>query len=156
MSNFAFLQAEWPLQFEAASKAEGLVHADARAACFYARRTLELAVSWLYKHEPALKLPYQDHLSALLHEPTFRATVGVAVFNKAKVIKELGNLAVHSTRKVSPTDALTAARELFHICYWLARTYGRTARPDPALTFVPTLVPQPAAPVSPQSPDQLH
>ena len=156
MSNFSFLQAEWPLQFEAASKAEGLVHADARAACFYARRTLELAVSWLYKHEPALKLPYQDHLSALLHEPTFRATVGVAVFNKAKVIKELGNLAVHSTRKISPTDALTAARELFHICYWLARTYGRTARPDPALTFVPALVPQPAAPVSPQSPDQLR
>ena len=52
----------------------------------------------------------------------------MAVFNKAKVIKELGNLAVHSTRKVSPTDALTAARELFHICYCLARTYGRTAQ----------------------------
>lgn len=156
MSNFTFLQAEWPLQFEAASKAESLVHADARAACFYARRTLELAVSWLYKHEPALKLPYQDHLSALLHEPTFRATVGVAVFNKAKLIKELGNLAVHSTRKVIPTDALTAARELFHICYWLARTYGRTARPDPSLTFVPARVPQPAASISLQSPDQLR
>jgi hypothetical protein len=45
MSNFAFLQVEWPLQFLAVSKAEGLVHADARAARFNARRTLELAVS---------------------------------------------------------------------------------------------------------------
>jgi len=22
-------------------------------------------------------------------------------------------------------DALTATRELFHVCYWLARAYGR-------------------------------
>jgi hypothetical protein len=44
MSNFAFLQPEWPLCFEAATKAEGLANTDARASCFYARRTLELAV----------------------------------------------------------------------------------------------------------------
>jgi len=47
MSNFTFLQAEWPLLHESAMKAECMVHTDARAACFYARRTLELAVAWL-------------------------------------------------------------------------------------------------------------
>ena len=60
MSNFAFLQAEWPLLHESATQAEGLAHTDARAACFYARRTLEMAVAWLYKHERGLRLPYQD------------------------------------------------------------------------------------------------
>jgi GAF domain-containing protein len=71
-------------------------------ACFYARRTLELAVDWLYKHDRGAALPYQDHLSALIHEPTFRQVVGDALFTKAKLIKDLGNLAVHSTRKVRP------------------------------------------------------
>ena len=46
MSNFAFLQAEWALVFEAAHKAEGTAHSDARASCFYARRALELAIAW--------------------------------------------------------------------------------------------------------------
>jgi len=59
-----------------------------------ARRTLELAVHWLYKHDPALKLPYQEHLSALIHEPTFRDAVGPAVFAKGAGAQELGNLAV--------------------------------------------------------------
>ena len=67
MSQFAFLQREWSAVFEAASKAEAAVHADPRTACFYARRTLELAVGWAYKHDAALRLPYQDNLSALIH-----------------------------------------------------------------------------------------
>ncbi len=37
---------------------------DPRAACFYARRTLELAVAWLYKSDSALKLPMDGFLRA--------------------------------------------------------------------------------------------
>src|SRR5690606_23794206 len=131
MSNFAFLRsAEWAFLFEPASKAEELANTDARASCFYARRTLELGVAWLYKHDKALKLPYQDNLSALLHEPTFRQTAGDALFTKARLIKDLGNMAVHGAKKMSPTDAINTTRELFHFCYWLVRNYGRSARPD--------------------------
>ncbi len=72
---------------------------DARGACFYARRTLELAVAWLYKNDAALKLPYQDHLSALLHEPTFRAALGPAVWAKTRVVKELGIRRCIATRR---------------------------------------------------------
>ncbi|GAB3768701.1 DEAD/DEAH box helicase family protein [Ramlibacter monticola] len=156
MSNFRFLEAEWPLLYESAAKAEALVYADARAACFYTRRTLELAVAWLYKHERSLRLPYQDNLSALIHEPTFGRLVGEAVFTKTKVIKDLGNLAVHSARKVLPADALAATRELFHVCYWVARTYGQRARPDPSLSFNPALLIQPVAPAPAQTLDQLQ
>jgi type I restriction enzyme R subunit len=158
MSNFVFLQSEWSTLYAAASKAEGMANTDARTSCFYARRTLELAVDWLYKHDKSLRLPYQDHLSALIHEPTFRATVGDAVFTKAKLIKDLGNLAVHSTRNILPADAVTATRELFHVCYWLARTYGQRARPAPDLRFAPALLPSAAAaaPTRPQSIDQLQ
>jgi len=65
MSNFSFLRSEWPDLFEAASRAESLAFPDPRTACFYARRALELAVFWLYKSDSALRLPYQQHLSAL-------------------------------------------------------------------------------------------
>jgi type I restriction enzyme R subunit len=142
MSNFAFLETEWSMLFESASKAESTAHGDARASCFYARRTLELAMNWLFKHDKAFKLPYQDNLSALIHEPTFRQGVGDALFTKAKLIKDLGNLAVHSSKKMAAADALSATRELFHFCYWLARTYGRILRPAPGLTFTSGLIPQ--------------
>ncbi len=142
MSNFAFLQGEWASVFEAARKAEENVHNDARSACFYARRALELAVAWLYTHDKALRLPYQDNLSALLHEPTFKQVAGDPVFTKARLIKDMGNLAVHSTKKVATRDALSATRELFHFCFWLARTYGRVGRPEPGLAFKTELLPQ--------------
>jgi type I restriction enzyme R subunit len=122
MSHFAFLLSEWPDVHEAASKAEALAHSDPRAACFYARRALEAAMAWLYKYDAKLKLPYQDNLSALIHEPTFKAVAGEAVFTKARVIQRQGNDAVHSTRPVRQYDALQVVKELFHFSYWLART----------------------------------
>jgi len=134
-SNFEFLRTEWRDLHAAAVRAEALVHPDARAACFYARRALELAVQWLYKHDASLRLPYQDHLSALLHEPSFRAALGPAVWTKTRVIKELGNQAVHSHAPVRQFDALAAVRELFHFSFWLARTYARGTKPDDALAF---------------------
>jgi len=145
MSQFTFLQREWSAVFEAVAKAEAAVHADSRTACFYARRALELAVSWAYKHDAALKLPYQDNLSALIHEPSFKQAAGEAVFSKARVINTLGNRAVHSHRPVPEADALAAVRELFHVAYWFARSYGRVGRPAPGLTFDPTALPRPAA-----------
>src|SRR5579859_8303896 len=106
MSQFTFLQREWAAVFEAASKAETAVRADPRTACFYARRALELAVSWAFKHDPGLRLPYQDSLSALIHDPSFKQTAGEAVFSKVRVINTLGNRAVHSNRPVPEADAL--------------------------------------------------
>src|SRR5579863_7631369 len=135
MTNFGFLQAEWPELYESATKAESFAYPDARAACFYARRTLELAVSWLYKHDGTLKRPYQDNLSALIFEPTFKITVGSAVLAKARLVKDLGNRAVHTLRLVSTYDSLTAVRELFHFCFWLARNYARDAKPADGLAF---------------------
>ncbi|MBN8800437.1 MAG: restriction endonuclease subunit R [Lysobacteraceae bacterium SCN 69-123] len=145
MSNFSFLRAEWGFLHEAAHRAEQAVYNDPRTACFYARRSLELGVAWLYAHDKAFKVPYQDNLSAFIFEPSFRQQVGEALFTKAKLIKDLGNMAVHSQKKVLESDALSATRELFHFCFWLARHYGRTARPDPSLSFSPAQIPKAAA-----------
>ncbi len=142
MNQFEFLRSEWSAVFDAASKAEVAVHADPRTACFYARRSLELAVAWAYKHDSTLRLPYQDNLSALIHEPSFKKTAGEAVFSKARVIVTLGNRAVHGHRAIPLEDAVVAVRELFHVTYWLARTYGRVARPAPGQTFNAAALPK--------------
>ena len=155
MSHFTFLQGEWSAVFDSAARAEESVHADPRTACFYARRTLELAVNWAYKHDAALRLPYQDSLSALIHEPSFKQAAGEAVFSKARVINTLGNRAVHSHRAVPKADAVAALRELFHVAYWFARTYARTGRPAPGLAFDPGALPRPAASAQ-QTAEQLR
>lgn len=155
MSNFAFLAAEWRDLHEAALKAEQAAIPDPRTACFYARRALELAVNWAYKFDRALKLPYQDNISALVHEPTFKKTAGEAVYAKAKVLITLGNLAVHSQRTIADRDSIQAVQELFHFCYWFARLYGRRQRPDSSLAFDAALLPK-TAPIPPQTLAQLQ
>ncbi len=135
MTNFEFLSAEWKDVFEAATKAESSAIPDPRTSCFYARRALELAVAWAYKFDRALKLPYQDNVSALIHGPTFKQLAGEAVFTKAKLIVKLGNDAVHSHRATAARDSLVAVKELFHFCYWFARLYARGKKPDAGLVF---------------------
>lgn len=155
MSNFAFLQHEWPQVYESATKAESLVYPDPRSSCFYARRALELAVDWLYKAEPALTLPYQDNLAALLAEPTFTTLVTQRIAAKARIIKDHGNRAVHTQKVISQYDALTACRELFQFTYWLAHRYARGARPAPELTFNDALLPK-TSPVPQQTQKKLE
>ncbi len=81
-------------------------------------------------------------ISARSHEPTFRNLVGHPLVAKARIIKDIGNTAVHETRPVALATAVTALRELFHFTYWLTRTYARGPKPDPSLTFSPEALPR--------------
>ena len=135
MSQFSFLQAEFMPVFAHARRAEELTLSDPRAACFYARLALETAVKWMYRRDASLRKPYDEALSALIHEPTFLNLVGNGLVTKAKIIKDHGNRAVHDTRSVVPQVAATSLRELFHFSYWLVRTYARDAKPDANLQF---------------------
>lgn len=155
MSNFAFLRTEWPAIYESAARAEEAVYPDPRTACFYARRALELAIGWAYKSDASLHFPYQDNLSALIHEPSFKAAAGEAVFSKTRVINQLGNQAVHSHRPIKQFDALTAVRELFHVGYWLAHHYARGTKPPAALSFDAAGLPK-TTPLPKQTVEQLQ
>lgn len=141
MSHFGFLAQEWPLVHEAAVKAEQHARTDAQTACFYARRALELLVDWLYSADRSLSRPYRDDLNALIHEPSFRRLASDGLFTKADLLRRLGNKAVHDKRAPTPQDGVVAARELFHLCYWMARTYARKGLPDPKLVFDPSKLP---------------
>ena len=67
MTNFAFLPREFSTVAESATRAEGHIVGDPRAACFHARFALESAVHWLYRHDAELRMPYDRNLGALLH-----------------------------------------------------------------------------------------
>ena len=145
MSQFAFLSAEFPEVFAHASKAESLALSDPRSACFYARLALEVAVAWIYQRDGTLRDPFETTLSARIHEPTFRKAAGDAIVAKARIIKDLGNTAVHETRAVAPEKAVASIRELFHFAFWLTRTYARGPKPAAGLVFSPQALPRTTA-----------
>jgi len=137
MTQFAFLFPEFPALLDPAKRAEAMALSDPRGACFYARLTLETALGWMYRSDPALRLPYDTNLSALIHEPSLERLTGPAIVAKAKFVKDQGNRAVHDPRPVSAGSAAAAVRELFHICYWVARTYAKRGQPPAGLAFDP-------------------
>jgi len=138
MSNFAFLAAEFPTVHEAAVEAERQAALSPTAAAFFAGKAVEVAIKWAFRTDPGLKLPYQDNIAALLHEPSFRRAAGEAVFTKAKYINSLRNRAVHEEKTIREADAKGAVKELFHVCFWLARTYARQSKPADGLAFDPS------------------
>jgi type I restriction enzyme R subunit len=142
MSQFSFLKAEFTPVYEHAQRAEVLALSDPRGSCFYTRLALETAVKWLYQHDGTLRTPYDDALSALIHEGSFRTLVGNALVTKAKLIKDFGNSAVHDSRAVSENTATVALRELFHFSYWLAHTYAKGAKPQPGFQFSAEALPK--------------
>ena len=127
MSNFAFLPKLFDTIQSAARKAEAQILGDPRTACFYSRFALETLVHWLYRHEPSLKFPYEQHLSALLHAPAFQNLLPDNLSYKLRLIQKVGNQAVHSTQPIRQYDALQSVKELHHLCYWLTRTYAPDA-----------------------------
>jgi type I restriction enzyme R subunit len=137
ISNFVFLAAEFPAVHEAAVEAERQAGVSPTAAAFFAGKTVEVAVKWAFRSDPNLKLPYQDNIAALLHEPSFRRAAGEAVFAKAKYINTLRNRAVHEEKKISTGDAAGAVKELFHVCFWFAPMRARAGRPTASSSMLP-------------------
>ena len=85
-SNFDFLKEHWFFLQQDARQVESYALRDPRAASIYARRTLEIALKWLFANDTALKAPYEKKLAAMLYEPTFKANIKPALFKDIKVI----------------------------------------------------------------------
>ena len=155
MSNFSFLKPTWTELFATAFEAEQSVNSAPRTSCFYARRTLERAVKWLYANDSYLKQPYADNLAALIHEPTFRENLEPCLFPKILTIQKIGNLAVHSDKPISSSDSLHTLKELFHVLYWLARSYSPDAKAIGKQPFDIGKIPQKDSAVADRNAEQL-
>lgn len=129
MTNFQFLQSEFKSLYEPAKGAEQLVHSDPRACCMRTRHALEQAVHWLYANDRDLRMPYDNSLGVLLTQPAFERLLPPHIRQKARLIQKLGNQAVHGNQRIGIGDGLRLVRELFHVLFWLARTYTRASDP---------------------------
>ena len=129
MTNFQFLLSEFRPLYEPAKGAEQLAYSDPRACCMRTRHALEQAVHWLYTNDRDLRMPYDSSLGVLLTQPAFEKLLPPHIHQKARLIQKLGNQAVHGSQRIGSGDAMRLLRELFHVLFWLARTFTRASDP---------------------------
>ena len=126
MSNFSFLadKKEYALFSSAAIEAERVYVSSPAMCAVGCRKALELAVKWVYSADSSIEMPYRDNLQSLIHEPSFRFAVDRNTWGKLPFIVKLGNLAVHTERSVSASDAILSLRGLFEFIQWIDYCYG--------------------------------
>ena len=126
MANFEFLkdEKEYVLFAQAAIEAEKVFATSPAMSAVGSRKALELAVKWVYSADKSMQMPYKDNLQSLIHEPSFRFSVTYNTWGKLPFIVKLGNLAVHTERSVSASDALMSLRGLFEFIEWIDYCYG--------------------------------
>jgi type I restriction enzyme R subunit len=140
-SQYALIAGQWPELHEEALKVEQFALSDPRTACFYARRTIELVVEWVYDNDSQLERPYgAQTLADLIYARVFCDLAGEQM-RRFRLLKDLGNKAVHRSDPIRPGDAVLAARELFQVLRWFALTYGRDPQRVRGFSFNADLLP---------------
>ena len=69
-------------------------------------------------------MPYRDNLQSLIHEPSFRFVLDNQTWSKLLYIIKLGNLAVHTEKAISRSDAVLSLSSLFEFIQWIDYCYG--------------------------------
>lgn len=76
-SQYALIANQWPELHAEAVRVEQCALSDPRTACFYARRTIELLVEWVYGNDSQLQRPWRDgSLADLIYSVDFRDIAG--------------------------------------------------------------------------------
>ena len=126
MSNFDFLkQSKIFNNFsEACCEAENGLGLNTVTCSILCRRALELGVKWLYANDNDLRIPYNDNLSALVHDITFKNIIDEKLLKQIEYVIKLGNFAVHNNKKISREEAILALRYLYNFMQWIAYCYS--------------------------------
>jgi type I restriction enzyme R subunit len=123
VGNFDFVRDRWPKVWEAASRAEAYLRSDPRASATYTRRAGEMFTEWIYAAE-ALPRPYDDSFANLTAQSAFRQTVGANVDGGLRLVRRIGNDAVHKEEGMPLGRAQSSLEQLHIICRWLDYGYG--------------------------------
>ncbi len=125
-ANFDFLKEnkQYSSFSEQAIEAEKSLLISSATCAILSRRALELAVRWVYSFDNALVLPYQDNISSLIHETTFKEILEPSLFPMLKYAIHLGNVAVHTNNVIKRDDAVLSLRNLFEFCKWIDYCYS--------------------------------
>jgi len=108
-----------------AVEAEKSIAISPATCAILSRRALELAVRFVFSYDADLVLPYQDNISSLIHEDTFRNIIEPRLFPMLKYTIHLGNVAVHTNSNIKRDEAIIALRDLFEFCDWVDYSYSK-------------------------------
>ncbi|RKQ85824.1 type I restriction enzyme R subunit [Mycolicibacterium mucogenicum 261Sha1.1M5] len=122
MSNFAFIQAEWPDLFDVCQRAESYVVSDPNAAIFTARVGVERVVNYLFADVFGLPDGYRSDLNARMNDPEFKNRTSI-INSQLNLIRRRGNDAAHSTRLLTQQESLATLRGLFDIVVWTVKNH---------------------------------
>lgn len=124
--NFEFLQGqtEYTLFATACIEAERVLATSPAMAAVGSRKAFELAVKWVYSADNTITMPYKDNLQSLIHEPSFKFAMENQTWGKLPYIIKLGNLAVHTDKAISRSDAVLSLSALFEFVQWIDYCYG--------------------------------
>ena len=126
-TNFDFLKfkKEFNSFAESSIEAEKSLAISPATCAILSRRAAELAVKWMYSFDNDLTLPYQDNISTLIHEPTFRQIIEPRLFPLIKYIIRLGNTAVHTNAVITRDEAVLSLRNLHEFVRWIDYCYSQ-------------------------------
>lgn len=126
MSNFDFVKQNKIFNnfSESCIEAENGIGLNTVTCSILCRRALELGVKWVYANDNDLTIPYQDNLSALVHDITFKNIIDEKLLKQIEYIIKLGNFAVHNNKKISREEAILSLRYLYNFMQWIAYCYS--------------------------------
>lgn len=126
MSNFAFLKGNDNFKSfsDACIEAEKSIVVSPATCAILTRRALELAVKWVYSFDSVLKVPYQDNLASLIHDPNFVCIINSKLLPLLKYIIKLGNVAVHTNANITRDEAIVAIHNLHEFVSWIDYCYS--------------------------------
>jgi type I restriction enzyme R subunit len=134
MSNFQFLQQEWPAIFKEATEAEQLTLTSPKASAMIARSALEKTVQWLYQNDEELEFPYDTKLSSLLHEQCFIEIIKPSMFREVNLIRLNGNAAAHG-KSIRHDQSIASIKNLFRFLSFLGLYYSEEELTIPTFTM---------------------
>jgi len=126
LTNFDFLKNEPQFSSfaDTAIAAELIYSIDITASVVNCRRAIEFAVKWMYTADADLKMPYQDQLVTLINTDEFKDLVGRDIFKRLDFIRQLGNTANHTSKKITKYQAALAIKNLHVFMDFMVHCYG--------------------------------
>ena len=141
MSNFNFLQTEWPSLYKKLKTAEERVFTEPVSAASYCRLVLEETMYLIYDLEH-LEKPFNTDLVNLINDENVKSILPHKLREGLYIVRKTGNNASHYGQRVTSIDAKISIRYIYDFLKWFALNYSKEIPELPSVfndAFIPKL-----------------
>ncbi len=140
MTNFQFLQTEWPSLFRKMKRAEERTITEPVSTANYCRLVLEESIHLIYDKE-YIELPYNKELVNLMGQEEIKGIIPYQLLIGLHIVRKTGNNAAHYGGRVGKEDALISVKYIYAFLKWFANNYS-LAKPDLPGAFNEAYIPK--------------